>query len=84
MKEIHKKQLPVKIGEENNIEIEINAIYEYDAPVIKNTKIGNIVVKYNNKVVESIDIICSRNVEKKSIFSYFKELLSVIPNYELP
>ena len=84
LKEIHKKQLPVKIGEENNIEIEINAIYEYDAPVIKNTKIGNIVVKYNNKVVESVDIICSRNVEKKGIFSYFKELLSVIPNYELP
>ena len=84
LKEIHKKQLPVKIGEENNIGIETNAIYEYDAPVIKNTKIGNIVVKYNSKVVESIDIICSRNIEKKSIFSYFKELLSVIPNYELP
>lgn len=84
LKEIHKKQLPIKIGEENNIGIETNAIYEYDAPVIKNTKIGNIVVKYNNKVVESVDIMCSRNVEKKGIFSYFKELLSVIPNYELP
>ena len=82
LKEIHKKQLPVKIGEENNIGIETNAIYEYDAPVIKNTKIGNIVVKYNSKVVESVDIICSKEIEKKSIFSYLKELLSIIPNYE--
>ncbi len=84
LKEIYKKQLPIKIGEENDIELEINAIYEYDAPVIKNTKIGNIVVKYNNKVVESVDIVCSKNIEKKKFFSYFKELLSVIPNCELP
>lgn len=83
LQEIEKKQIPIKIGEENKIKFDINAIYEYNAPIKENTKIGNIVVKYNNEIIENVDIICSKEVEKKDIFSYLKELLSIIPNYEL-
>lgn len=83
LKEIEKKQIPIKIGEENNIKFDINAIYEYNAPIKENTKIGNMVVKYNNEIIENVDIICLKEVEKKDIFSYLKELLSIIPNYEL-
>ena len=80
--EIHKKIIPIKIGEERNIKIEINAIYNYEAPVEKGRKIGNIIVKNNEEIIDSIDIICSKAVEKKNIFSYLIELISVIPNYQ--
>lgn len=81
LEEIHKKVIPIKIGEEKNIKIEINAIYNYEAPVEKGEKIGNIIVKNNEKIIDSIDIKCSKKVEKKDIFSYLVELIGVIPNY---
>ena len=68
--------------EERNIKIEINAIYNYEAPVEEGRKIGNIIVKNNEEIMDSIDIICSKTVEKKNIFSYLIELISVIPNYQ--
>lgn len=80
--EIHKKIIPIKIGKERNIKIEINAIYNYEAPVEEGKKIGNIIVKNNEEIIDSIDIICSKTVEKKNIFSYLIELISVIPNYQ--
>lgn len=80
--EIHKKIIPIKIGEERNIKIEINAIYNYEAPVEEGRKIGNIIVKNKEEIIDSIDIICSKTVEKKNIFSYLIELISVIPNYQ--
>lgn len=82
LEEIHKKIIPIKIGEERNIKIEINAIYNYEAPVEEGRKIGNIIVKNNEEIIDSIDIICSKAVEKKDIFSYLIELISVIPNYQ--
>lgn len=80
--EINKKIIPIKIGEERNIKIEINAIYNYEAPVEEGRKIGNIIVKNNEEIIDSIDIICSKTVEKKNIFSYLIELISIIPNYQ--
>lgn len=80
--EIHNKIIPIKIGEERNIKIEINAIYNYEAPVEEGRKIGNIIVKNNEEIIDSIDIICSKTVEKKNIFSYLIELISIIPNYQ--
>ena len=80
--EINKKIIPIKIGEERNIKIEVNAIYNYEAPVEEGRKIGNIIVKNKEEIIDSIDIICSKAVEKKNIFSYLIELISVIPNYQ--
>lgn len=82
LREIHKKIIPIKVGEEKDIKIEINAIYNYEAPVEKEKKIGNIIVKNKDEIIETIDILCSKRVEKKDIFSYFIELISIMPNYK--
>lgn len=82
LEEIHKKMIPIKIGEEKNIKIEINAIYNYEAPVVKDKKIGNIIVKNNEEIIESIDIKCSKTVEKKNIYLYFIQLIGNIANYQ--
>lgn len=82
LENINKEKIPIKIGEEKDIKIEINAIYQYEAPVQKGTKIGNIVVKKKDKIIETIDIISVNTIEKKHISHYFKELLGTIVNLD--
>ena len=78
IKEITKKEIPVKIGEENNIQVEINAIYEYEAPLEKQSKIGNILIKKDEEIIESVDIVCLERIEKKNTLTYLKELIVAI------
>lgn len=78
LKEITKKEIPVKIGEENNIQVEINAIYEYEAPLEKQSKIGNILIKKDGEIIESVDIVSLERVEKKNTLTYLKELIAAI------
>ena len=75
---IKAKIIPIKKGEEKNIIIEINAIYNYEAPLLAGKKIGNIIVKNNEEIIETIDIICKKTIEKKNIFTYLKELISIV------
>ena len=82
LNEIHRKIIPVRIGEEKDIKIEINAIYNYEAPVEQKTKIGNIIVKKNEKIIESIDMLYSKKIERKNIYSYLIDLIGAISNYE--
>lgn len=78
LKEITKKEIPVKIGEENNIQVEINAIYEYEAPLEKQSKIGNILIKKDEEIIESVDIVCLERIEKKHTLTYLRELIAAI------
>lgn len=78
--EIKRKIIPIKNGEEKNIKIEINAIYKYEAPVKEGTKIGNIVIKNKDEIIETIDITNEEAINKKNIANYFIELISIIPN----
>lgn len=78
LKEITKKEIPVKIGEENNIQVEINAIYEYEAPLEKQSKIGNILIKKDEEIIESVDIVCLERIEKKNTLTYLRELIAAI------
>ena len=80
LSEIKKKLIPIKIGEEKNISIEINAIYNYEAPIEKGTKIGNLIIKNREQIIEVVDIKCSEKVEKKNLIEYFKDLICLIPN----
>ena len=77
LEEIKQKQIPIKNGEEKNIKIEINAIYNYEAPLKKDTKIGNIVIKNKEEIIETVDIICNKTIERKNILIYLKEFLTV-------
>ena len=69
IEEIKTKAIPIKNGEEKNIKVEINAVYSYEAPLIRGTKIGNIIVKNKDKVIETIDIICNKTIEKKNVLT---------------
>ena len=79
--EIKRKVLPIKNGEENDINIEINAIYNYEAPLDENKKIGNIIVKKKDEIIETIDIKNSSKINKKNVLYYFIELLTFYNNF---
>lgn len=80
LSEINKKLIPITIGEEKDISIEINAVYKYEAPVEKGTKIGNLIIKNKDEIIEIVDIKCSKNVKRKSIITYLKYFIKFIPN----
>lgn len=79
---IEKKVIPIKNNKQKDINFEINVIYNFEAPVDKNSKIGNIVIKNKDSVIEIVDIICANNIEKKTISDYIVEFIGNIANYK--
>lgn len=79
---IEKKVIPIKNDKQKDINFEINVIYNFEAPVGKNSKIGNIVIKNKDSVIEIVDIICANNIEKKTISDYIVEFIGNIANYK--
>lgn len=83
LSDIEVKNIPIKIGEEKDIDIKINAIYNHEAPLLENTKIGNIIVKKQDEIIETVDIVIKNRIEKKNVMDYFIELIGIIPNYNI-
>lgn len=70
LSEVKNKLIPLKLGDKEKIIVEINAIFEYEAPVEKDRKIGTIIVKCNDEIIETIDILNKYTIEKKDMLSY--------------
>lgn len=83
LEEVKRKAIPVQKGEEQEISIEVNSIYQYEAPLEAGTKIGNMVIKKKEEIIETIDITLAKTIRKKSIASYLVELISTLPNYAI-
>lgn len=71
----------IKKSEINDISIDIHSISYLEAPVYKDTKIGVLEVKSNEKTLLSIDIIASNDVYKKDYLDYLKIFLVNFNNY---
>lgn len=67
IKEIKYKKLLTK----SEINVEFNNIILLNAPVEKNEKIGEILVKNGEELLEKIDIISKDKIERRSIKDYF-------------
>ena len=83
LNEVQNKIIPIKIGTKNDIKIEINCIYEYEAPVYENTKIGNLIIKNNGEIIEVVDIACKNTILKNNIFDYMKYFLQILTNKKI-
>ena len=75
IKEINIKQLPLKEGQIEKIQYQINCLTQFDAPVENNIKIGTILVKIDEKIIESIDIVNTEKIEKKTWQDYLRDML---------
>ena len=60
-----------KIITDKTINIEINALNYLEAPVEKGRKIGTMVIKNGEDIIEEIDIVTAKTVERRGIIDYF-------------
>ena len=79
--ELYKTQLsnniiPIKKTDKDNINIEINNLYYFEAPVEKDRIIGTLKVMLNDVVTEVVDIKVKNLIERKDVIDYFKLFLS--------
>ena len=79
LKEIKNKKIPIKKGSEKDIKIEINCIYEFEAPLPKLTKVGNLIIKNKEEIIETIDIQTKEQIEKKKIINYMFQFFENLP-----
>ncbi len=79
LKEIQNKKIPIKKGSEKDIKIEINCIYEFEAPLPKLTKVGNLIIKNKEEIIETIDIQTKEQIEKKKIINYMFQFFENLP-----
>ena len=79
LKEIENKVIPMKIGEKKDIKIEIDCIYEYEAPIPKETKIGNLIIKNKEEIIETVDIITNNEMKRKNVLNYMFQFFENLP-----
>ena len=69
------ENMAIKKQEKNSIDIEINAIFYFEAPVKEKTIVGNMKVKVGGKEIEVLDIYNKEDIKKKEVKDYVKEFL---------
>ena len=73
--EVEIQTMPIKKDNIDNLEYEINTISYLEAPIKQWCKIGIITVKLNGEIIESVEIINIKEIERKTWQDYFKHLL---------
>lgn len=79
LNEIKNKIIPIKNGTQKDIEVEINCIYTYEAPVLKGTKVGNLIIKNKEEIIEIVDIVINNEVKRKSVVNYMFQFFENLP-----
>lgn len=61
-----------KIATSSEVQIEINVLTNFDSPLYENKKIGTLIVKNDDDIIEKIDILVANNVNKMNILDYIQ------------
>jgi len=72
LSELEDNVIPVKKLEKDNVDIEVNCLYNFEAPVCKNSIIGTVKVNLNEKTIDVIEIKNKNEIKKKGILDYLK------------
>ena len=81
LEEYNLETYPIKNNTENNIKINIDANLNLIAPVNINTKIGELLVVYENKEILKVGILTDSNIRKKGILDYIFEITKYYNSY---
>ena len=65
----------VKKVDLDNIRIEVNSVYNFEAPIKSNTIIGELKVYIKDEVIDIEEIYIENNIEKKDVWDYFFECI---------
>lgn len=69
---IQNEALIIKKSDLDKIRIEVNAIYEFEAPVLKNTILGEMKIFVNDTLIEADKIFFTEDVNRKDMFDYIR------------
>ena len=72
----------VKKRDLDNITIEINSIFNMQAPVEANTIIGTLKVKVKDEIIDTENVCIKNDVLKKDVKDYFFECIKVFKKFE--
>ncbi len=75
LEEFPYEAMAVKIGEVDEIEIEVNSIFYLEAPVEEGKIIASLKVKLGDEVLEVLDVYNSKEIRKKEIKDYLIEFM---------
>lgn len=75
---IEHKIYPIKKEDINKINFDIDFIKFIEAPVLKNTQVGQIEVYVNATKIETINICVSKEIKRKSVKTYMMENLKLL------
>lgn len=70
--------IPVKSTDVDRVDIDITALFYFEAPVEKYSTVGTLKVLLNNEVIDIVQIYNNNEIQKKNIGDYFKEFLLVL------
>lgn len=79
LNKIENKQIPIKKGSEKDIKIEINCIYQFEAPLPKLAKVGTLIIKNKEEIIEAVDIQTKEEIKKKSVINYMFQFFENLP-----
>lgn len=77
---IQYNEIPVNKNNIKDIKIQISCINKMQAPVEENQKIGVIEVKIEEETITSVEIIVEKEIQKKKVIDYIKQVLT---NYNI-
>lgn len=63
--------ISIKKIDKDKIQIEVNNLFYFEAPVLKDTVIGNVKVILDGKTIDVIEIKNSNSIEKRDVWDYF-------------
>lgn len=77
LEEISYEKMAVKKENIDKIDIEVNAIFYLDAPVVEKQVIGNLKVLLNNEEIDVLRIYSKEEIRKKRIEDYLIQFLEI-------
>lgn len=77
LEELPYQAMAIKNTQEDNIEIEVNALFYLEAPIQEKTTIGIVKVKIGGEVIEVLKIYNREEICKKQIQNYLLEFLKI-------
>ena len=71
--------IPLQIEKGKDIHTEINVMHDYTAPIKSKEKLGNILIKYGDDIIDTIDVLNKNEIRHKTIQDYLFEFFRNFP-----
>ena len=79
IEELSYQKIAIKNTQKDNITININCLYYFEAPVEQDRVIGKVEVKVGDEIIDTLDIKNDEEIQKKEVWDYFMEFLALMP-----